>query len=78
MIRTVRDRGHCDKACEDAMIYVGVRHSGKPAGADEEGPHKIGGGRMSDLLAALATELGAVDVQCVLHDESLQRLHSGI
>ena len=32
----------------------GVRRRGKPAGADGEGPHEVGGGRVSHMLVAVA------------------------
>ncbi|EJK45868.1 hypothetical protein THAOC_35498 [Thalassiosira oceanica] len=46
----------------------GVRGRGEPAGADEEGPHEAGGGRLPDLPASIAARYKAVDVQGVLHE----------
>ena len=51
MARTARKSGY-EKAKHTAMR--GVRDCGEPAGADEEGPHEVGGGRLPDLFAAFA------------------------
>ena len=55
----------------------GVRGCGERAGAHEEGPHEVGGGRLPDLPAASAARGKAVEVQGLLHDESVQWLHLG-
>ena len=55
----------------------GVRGNGEAAGADEEGPQEVGGGRLSDLLAAVAARYKAVDLSSVLHEDSVQWLHFG-
>ena len=55
----------------------GVRGRGEPTGPDEEGPHKIGGGRLSDLPAAVAARFKAVNLSSVLHEESLQWMFLG-
>ncbi|EJK72677.1 hypothetical protein THAOC_05768, partial [Thalassiosira oceanica] len=54
----------------------GVRRRGQPAGADEKGPHEVGGGRVSDLQPAVANRqrFAAVSISGVLHDDSVQRL----
>ena len=54
----------------------GVRGNGEAAGADEKGPHEVGG-RLPDLLATLAARFKTVDVQAVLHEESVQWLRLG-
>ena len=55
----------------------GVRRRGEPAGAGEEGPQEVGGGRLPDLLATLAPRCKAVILQGVLHEESVQWLPFG-
>ncbi|EJK67358.1 hypothetical protein THAOC_11617, partial [Thalassiosira oceanica] len=51
----------------------GVRGSGEPAGADEEGPHEAGGRRLPDLPVAATTGCKAVDVQAVLYEEKVEQ-----
>ena len=47
----------------------GVRGCGESAGADEEGPHEVGGGRLPDDLPAASTaRCRADDVQGLLHE----------
>ena len=55
----------------------GVRRRGEAAGAHEEGPHEVGGGRLSDLPVAVTASCKAVYVQGVLHEEIVQWLHLG-
>ena len=55
----------------------GVRGCGEGAGADEEGPHEVGGGRLPDLPAAFAARYKAVILSNVLHEESVQGLRLG-
>ena len=52
----------------------GVRGHGEAAGADEEGPHEVGGRRLPDLPAAFAARCKSVHVQAVLREDSVQWL----
>ena len=60
-----------------------MRGRGESAGADEERPHEVGGGRLSDLLAAFTDWWGrwmfqaSVDIPGLLREESVQWLHFG-
>ncbi|EJK45724.1 hypothetical protein THAOC_35642, partial [Thalassiosira oceanica] len=45
-----------------------VRRRRESAGADEEGPHEVGGGRLPDLLPSPATRLWPVYVHAVLRE----------
>ena len=55
----------------------GVRGCGESAGADEEGPNEVGGGRLPDLPAAYAARGKAFDVPALLREVGVQWLHLG-
>ena len=55
----------------------GVRGRGESAGADEEGPREVGGGRVSHLQPAVAARCEAVMLQGVLHEVGVRWLHLG-
>jgi len=55
----------------------GVRGRGESAGADEEGTHKAGGGRLPDLFIAVAARCKAVILSSVLYEASVQWLQFG-
>ena len=55
----------------------GVRRLGKSAGAHEEGPCEVGGGRLPALPVASATLSISDYVRGVLHEVSVQGLRLG-